>query len=39
MHLTEQSNVGKSTTAAYSQKCQLCKAVTGLETFSTLLYT
>jgi len=26
MHLTEQSNVVKSTTAAYSQKYQLCNA-------------
>jgi len=37
MHLTEQSNVVKSATAAYSQKYQLCKAVTGLATFSTLI--
>jgi len=37
MHLSEQSNVVKSTTAVYSQKYQLCKAVTGLATFSTLI--
>jgi len=35
MHLNEQSNVVKSTTAVYSRKYQLCKAVTGLVTFST----
>jgi len=37
MHLSEQSNVVNSTTAVYSQKYQLYKAVTGLATFSTLI--
>jgi len=37
MHLSEQNNVVKSTTAVYSEKYQLCKAVTGLATFSTLI--
>jgi len=37
MHLSEQSNVVKSTTAVYSQKYQLSKAVTGLATFSTFI--
>ena len=37
MHLSEQSNVVKSTTAVYGQKYQLYKAVTGLATFSTLV--
>ena len=35
--MSEQSNVVKLTTAVYSEKYQLCKAVTGLATFSTLI--
>jgi len=35
--MSEQRNEVKSTSAVYSEKYQLCKAVTALATFSTLI--